>query len=205
MLGGCATTPETIVRQPMTAKPQVASSATISSGSIFNNAAYRPMFEDRRPRYIGDIVTINIAENTSATKTGGNSGSKTGTTNSAITSLFGHNVPSATFASNAASSYADKTDANSGNVFNGSITATVIEVLPNGFLAVSGEKQISLDRSTEFVRFSGVINPDNITTGNFVTSTNVADARFEYRAGSKIDKAEIASMLARFFLSMVAL
>jgi len=205
ILSGCAITPDSIVKQPTSAKPQVVLSVTASSGAIFNNAAYRPMFEDRHPRYIGDIVTINIAENTSATKTGGSSGSKDGKVDAAITSLFGHNVPKASFSSNSATSYADKSDANSSNAFNGSITATVIEVLPNGYLVVSGEKQVSFDKSTEFVRISGVINPDTITAGNFVTSTNVADARVEYRTSSKIDAAEISSMFARFFLSMIAL
>jgi flagellar L-ring protein FlgH len=202
LLSGCAISPDSIVKQPMTAKPQAVSSVASKSGAIFNNAAYRPMFEDRRPRYVGDIVTINIAENTSATKAGGSSGSKDGKTDAAITSLFSHNVPTANFASSAATSYADKAAANSSNAFNGSVTATVIEVLPNGYLVVSGEKQVSFDKGTEFVRFSGVVNPDTITSGNFVTSTKVADARVEYRTNTKIDAAEIASMFARFFLSM---
>jgi flagellar L-ring protein precursor FlgH len=202
---GCAITPDSIVKQPMTAKPPVAASGAASSGAIFNSAAYRPLFEDRRPRYVGDIVTINITENTTATKAGGSSGSKDGKVDASISSLFNHPVPKATFAASASDSYADKAAANSSNAFNGSITATVVEVLPNGFLVVSGEKQVSLDKGTEFIRFSGVINPDTITPGNFVLSTKVADARIEYRTNSKIDAAEIASMFARFFLSMVAL
>jgi flagellar L-ring protein FlgH len=202
LLSGCAIAPDSIVKQPMTAKPQATASTTAKNGAIFNNAAYRPMFEDRRPRYVGDIVTINIAENTSATKAGGSSGSKDGKVDAAITSLFSHNVPTANFAASSATSYADKAAANSSNAFNGSVTATVIEVLPNGYLVVSGEKQVSFDKGTEFVRFSGVVNPDTITTGNFVTSTKVADARIEYRTNTKIDAAEIASMFARFFLSM---
>lgn len=205
ILSGCAIAPSSIVKQPMTAKPQVVAPTATSGGAIFNNAAYRPMFEDRRPRYLGDIVTINIAENTSATKAGGSSGSKDGKVDAAITSLFSHNVPTANFASSTATSYADKAAANSSNAFNGSVTATVIEVLPNGYLVVSGEKQVSFDKGTEYVRFSGVVNPDTITAGNFVTSTKVADARVEYRTSTKIDAAEIAGMFARFFLSMGAL
>lgn len=204
-LGGCAISPDSIVKQPMTAKPQAVPATATRSGAIFNSAAYRPMFEDRRPRYVGDIVTINITESTTATKAGGSSGSKDGKVDAAITGLFSHNVPAANFAANSATSYADKAAANSSNAFNGSITATVIEVLSNGYLVVSGEKQVSLDKGTEFVRFSGVVNPDTITAGNFVTSTKVADARVEYRTSTKIDAAEIASMFARFFLSMGAL
>jgi flagellar L-ring protein precursor FlgH len=205
LLSGCAIAPDSIVKQPMTAKPQAIASTTAKSGAIFNNAAYRPMFEDRRPRYVGDIVTINIAENTSATKAGGSSGSKDGKVDASISKLFGHNVPPAEFAASSATSYEDKAAANSSNAFNGSITTTVIDVLPNGNLVVSGEKQVSLDKGTEFVRFSGVVNPDTITAGNFVTSTKVADARIEYRTNTKIDAAEILSMFARFFLSMGAL
>lgn len=81
----------------------------------------------------------------------------------------------------------------------------MIDVLPNGNLSVSGEKQISFDRGTEFVRFSGVVSPDSITVGNFVPSNKVADARIEYRTNTKVDAASIAALVARFFLSMGAL
>lgn len=205
LLSACSITPDSIVKQPTTARPQAAAAVPVKSGAIFNQAAYRPLFEDRRPRYVGDTVTVTIAENTTATKAGGSSGSKDGSHESSITSFLGKAVPKANFAGSSSSSYEDKAAANSSNAFNGAVTATVIEVLPNGFLVVSGEKQISLDKGTEFVRFSGVVNPDTITIGNVVSSTKIADARIEYRTNSKIDAAEIASMFARFFLSISAL
>jgi flagellar L-ring protein precursor FlgH len=80
---------------------------------------------------------------------------------------------------------------------------TVIDVLENGNLLVSGEKQIAFDRGSEFVRFSGVINPDFIKPGNFIASTQVADARIEYRTGSHLDAAQILSFLQRCFLSFI--
>lgn len=205
LMSACSITPDSIVKQPMTARPQAAAATPVKSGAIFNKAAYRPLFEDRRPRYVGDIVTVTITENTTATKSGGSSASKDGSVDSSITSLFGHTVPKANFAASSSLSYEDKSDANSSNAFSGSVTATVIEVLPNGYLVISGEKQVALDKGTEFVRLSGVVNPDTITAGNFVTSTKIADARIEYRTNSKIDAAEIANIFARFFFSMAAL
>jgi len=212
---GCAITPSSIVQQPTTAKTPVNPHAEANNGGIFNTASYRPMFEDRRPRFVGDILTINIIENTTATKANASDASKKGdasfntdatlkdnvtVTGGLLSKLPFGNLTS--FSASGSNSYEDDANANASNRFNGAITATVIEVLPNGNLLVSGEKQIGLDKGTEFVRFSGVVNPDTITQGNFVPSTKVADARIEYRTNSKIDGAQIASIFARFFLSM---
>lgn len=202
LINGCSFTPTTVVQQPLTARASATPPANPNNGAIFNSRAYRPMFEDRKARYVGDIVTINIRENTSATKAAGSSGDKEGDISTSVTSIFGKAFPKATVDASGESSYKDSAAANASNVFSGSITTTVIEVLPNNYLVVSGEKQISLDKGTEFVRFSGVVNPDTITIGNFVSSTNVADARVEYRTSSKIDAAEIANTLSRFFLSI---
>lgn len=204
-LSGCTVVPTTVVQQPMTAKAERIAPSQASTGSIYNNGSYRAMFEDRKPRRVGDIVTINIQENTSAQKSGGSSGSKSGAIDTVVTALFGTAFPTATTDASGSSSYGDKADANSSNVFSGAITTTVIEVLPNGYFLVSGEKQVSLDKGTEFVRFSGVVNPDNITIGNFVSSNFVADARVEYRTSSKIDAAEIGNVISRFFLSVSGL
>lgn len=211
---GCAVTPTSIVQQP-TSATAIDTKPAAKNGAIFNAAAYRPMFEDRRPRYIGDIVTINITESTSAKKANASSASKNGEVSFETDAKLKDNVPFVgsligrlpygglgSVSGSSANSYDDKADANSSNTFSGSITTTVVDVLPNGNLLVSGEKQVALDKGTEFIRFSGVVNPDTISIGNAVPSTKVADARIEYRTNSKVDGAAIASMFARFFLSM---
>ena len=85
------------------------------------------------------------------------------------------------------------------------MAVTVSEVLPNGNLVVSGEKQIGFDKSTEFIRFSGVISPAFISVGNTIASTQVADVRVEYRTNTNVDKSVIANMFNRFFFSMLPL
>lgn len=202
-MSGCSVTPTTIVQKPTTARPVAARQDLRTEGAIYNVAAYRPLFEDRRPRYVGDIVTVRITENTTANKSNDNEQTKDGTHSSAVTSLFGYAAAKANFGANSSTSFEDSATANASNNFSGAVTATVIEVLPNGYLVISGEKQIGLDKGTEFVRFSGVVNPDTITIGNEVLSTKVADARVEYRTNSKIDAAEALSMFSRFFLSMI--
>jgi flagellar L-ring protein precursor FlgH len=207
-LAGCGTTPSSIVQQPTTARPQTQPSQVAGNGAIYQVAAYRPLFEDRRARHVGDMLTIVISEKTAAGKEASSNGSKTGAIDSSISAVAG--LPLKTFQGigvNAASSteYDDASELSSSNTFSGSVTVTVIEVLPNGNLVVAGEKQIGLDKGTEYIRLSGVVQPDTIQAGNTVSSAKVADARIEYRTSAKLDSAEVMSWLARFFLSFVPL
>ncbi|WP_292934995.1 flagellar basal body L-ring protein FlgH [Noviherbaspirillum sp.] len=206
ILAGCASVPETIIQHPSSTSPQAPAAAPPANGAIFQAAAYRPMFEDRRPRMVGDILTIAINERTSAGKTADDSASKSGSVSFAAPTLFG--VPATTTAkaslsATSANKFEDKGSSNASNTFSGTITVTVAQVLSNGNLVVAGEKQIALDKGIEYVRFSGVVNPVTIGAGNVVSSTQVADARFEYRTNSRIDKAEMMSQLTRFFLSIL--
>ncbi len=207
-LAGCAMTPNTIVQGPTTARPQVQTAPPPANGAIFQTASYRPMFEDRRARYIGDILTMSISEKTSAAKAGANSGSKSGSADAGITSLF--SVPASVLGKLGASAasankFEEKGATSSSNNFTGTVGVTVIDVLPNGYLVVSGEKQVAFDKGTEFIRFSGVVNPDVITTGNHILSSQVADARIEYRTNTHIDPVEIMGIVTRFFLSVIPL
>jgi flagellar L-ring protein precursor FlgH len=207
-LAGCAITPDSIVQKPATIKPQPIAAAAPSNGAIFQAAAYRPMFEDRRARMVGDILTIAINEKTAANKQGAGSGSKTGSVAFSISKLFGAPASTTNDSSLAASTnnkFEDKGAASSSNNFSGTIGVTVIDVLQNGNLVVSGEKQIAMDKGAEYIRFSGVVNPNTIVAGNVVSSTQVADARVEYRTNTRLDAADIMSQAARFFLSVLPL
>ena len=207
VLAGCGSVPDSIIQRPVPATPRPAAPAA-ANGAIFQNASYRPIFEDRQARLVGDVLTVVISEKTSAAKNRAMSGEKTGSTDSGITKLF--QVPAATLAKLGATgstdnNYEEKGASSSSNTFTGTITVTVIEVQPNGNLVVSGEKQIAFDKGTEYVRFSGVVNPTTIASGNLVASTQVADARVEYRTNTRVDKAEVMSQIARFFLSLAPL
>ena len=205
-LTGCGTTPSTIVDTPTTARPEARTAAPTGNGSIYQAASYRPLFEDRRARHVGDILTIVINEKTQAGKQASSNGSKDNSVDASISgvsklplkALQGLGVTA-----EAASQYADKSAVNSSNTFSGNVSVTVIEVLPNGNLIVAGEKQIALDKGTEYIRLSGVVQPDTIQAGNTVSSAKVADARIEYRTSAKFDSAEVMGWLARFFLSFI--
>jgi flagellar L-ring protein precursor FlgH len=208
-LTACTTVPDSIVQPPRAAQqPAHAAMSAPANGAIFQSTSYRPMFEDRRARHVGDILTIAITERTSAGKSAANSGSKAGSVSASVSRLFG--VPGSTLADLGAAGassnkFEEKGASSSANNFTGTITVTVIDVLPNGHLLVSGEKQIAFDKGVEYVRLSGVVNPDTVAAGNVVPSTQVADARIEYRTNTRLDTAEVASQMVRFFLSLMPL
>lgn len=205
VLAACAVTPDTIVQTPTTARPAPAHSVAVNQGTIYQVAAYRPLFEDRRARAVGDVLTIQIVENTKAGKQGAGSSSKSGSAMASIDPTSGLPINlkrGISIGGESALANEEKAASSSSNSFSGTIGVTVVEVLENGYLVVSGEKQVAFDRGAEFVRFSGVVNPDTIALGNNVPSTRVADARIEYRTNSQIDAAQIASILTRFFFSI---
>jgi len=198
----CTTVPDSIVSGPKSARPIPASYAPPTSGAIFQSAVYRPLLEDRRARLVGDTITIVINENTSAAKSAASSASKTGTVNSPAPTIFGTSIKELSASGSSSASFGDKGATTSSNTFTGTIGVTVIEVLPNGNLVVSGEKQVALDKGVEYVRFSGTVSPDNIQTGNTVSSLLVADAKVEYRTNTRVDMADFMSSLGRFFFSV---
>ncbi|HQA12406.1 flagellar basal body L-ring protein FlgH, partial [Zoogloea sp.] len=72
-----------------------------------------------------------------------------------------------------------------------------------GNLLVSGEKQVAINQGNEFIRFSGIVNPVYVTGSNTVQSTQVADARVEYRANGFIDETETMGWMQRFFVNVL--
>ena len=212
VLAACVTTtPPTSVLQPMTVRPQVAAVPQTANGGIYQAsyqpaAVYRPLFEDRRARNVGDTITVNIVENNAANKKSDSSAKRSsdnsfGVTN--VTGLPGKSFLGAGLAANSAFEFSGEGAAASNNVFTSTITVTVTEVLPNGNLAVSGEKQVGIGPGSEFIRLSGIINPVTITGANSVNSVQIADARIEYRANGQIENAQNMGWLSRFFLNVL--
>lgn len=207
LLAGCvATTPSTAVHQPMTIRPEARTALAPANGSIYNVATARPLFEDRRARLVGDTLVINIAEKTAAAKKSDTKADRAYDASIGVPTMIGlplKSVQGTTLSANSNTGFEGSGENTSSNNFTGSLAVTVIEVYPNGNLLVSGEKQIGLKEGEEFIRFSGVVNPNTITAGNTVQSTQVADARIEYKANGFIDSAQVMGWLGRFFLSFL--
>jgi flagellar L-ring protein precursor FlgH len=102
-----------------------------------------------------------------------------------------------------ANDFAGKGGTESANTFSGTITATVVDVLPNGHLMVTGDKQIGVNQNVDVMRFSGTIDPRLIQPGNLINSTQVANVRVESRGRGAQAEAQTVGWLTRFFFSLL--
>ena len=209
LLSGCAAiqaTPPSAVHQPMSVRPEAMATALPANGAIYQTVQARPLFEDRRARRIGDTITINLVERNTAQKSANANATRNGNMSAGIgpiSRLPLKGLNGLELEADSESDFAGKGAAAANNAFNGTITVTVIDVYPNGNLLVSGEKMVAINQGNEFIRFSGVINPNNVTTANTVQSTQVADARIEYRGSGFIDESNTMGWLQRFFVAIM--
>jgi flagellar L-ring protein precursor FlgH len=194
--------------EPKVAQVAAAPAARPVTGSLFQSVGYRPSFEDRRARIVGDTVTIQIVENVTASQKSTSTNNRTSSIAAGITAVPGFNFPG-TAAENqtrigatSASDFAGKGGTESANTFSGSITATVSEVLPNGHLVVVGEKQIGVNQNVDVLRFTGTIDPRSILPGNVVSSTQVANVRVESKGRGAQNEAQTVGWLTRFFYNV---
>jgi flagellar L-ring protein precursor FlgH len=214
-LAGCDTMSETLNKRPPVdvlkteaVRPQPIVETRVNNGSIFQAGQYRPLFEDHRARLIGDTITVQIVEKVSATQKSTSSIDKSGGVAAGITAIPGIAANSftaarATIGATSSNTFAGKGSTENSNDFSGTITATVIEVLPNGHLIISGEKQIGVNHNVDVLRFSGQVDPHMIQPGNVVASAQIANVRIEQRGRGAQAEAQGIGWLSRFFLNVL--
>jgi len=189
------------VSQTPLATPAPARPAT---GSLFQSVAYRPGFEDRRARALGDTVTIQIVEAVTASQVSASTVNRNTSIDSNITALP-FNSPEGLaklgIGAKTNNDFSGKGGTQAANTFSGSITATVIDVMPNGHLVVAGEKQIGVNQNVDVLRFSGTVDPRLLQPGSVVSSNQVANVRVESRGRGAQGEAQTVGWLSRFFLS----
>mgnify|MGYP000272948455 CR=1 FL=1 len=212
VLSGCVTPPPK-PDDPYYAPvlPRTPLPAAQNSGAIYQPGFETNLYDDRKAYRVGDIITITLNERTSASKNAGSQIAKTSKTDIGLTSLFGStpntNNPfgggDLSLEAGYSGDRATKGDSKAaqGNTLTGSITVTVADVLPNGIIAVRGEKWMTLNTGNELVRIAGLVRADDIATDNTVSSTRIANARITYSGTGAFADASQPGWFDRFFMN----
>jgi len=202
LLQACASAP---VAPPPAALPMPVLPTPTSEGSIYA-AGGLALFEDQKARRVGDTLTIVLVERTNAQKKASTSTSKDSSVSVDGPTLFGRPVTvggvpvfEAELGSN--KEFEGEGDSSQSNRLEGSVSAIVMQVLPNGSLVVSGRKLLQLNQGSETIAIDGIVRPADIRPDNTVTSDRVANASISYSGQGAVAESNVMGWASRFFNS----
>jgi len=175
-----------------------------SSGSIYQDGRSIRLFEDSKAFRVGDLLTVTLSESTNASKSAGTTTAKDDSVSIGAGTVFGV-TPTRSGRSfletevDSARAFSGSGDSNQSNSLAGEITVMVHQILPNGNLLIRGEKILGLNQGTEFIRVSGLVRPQDVSSDNLVVSGKIANARIYYGGGGVLAEANTKGWLTRFF------
>lgn len=162
------------------AQEGVFNTAGPTTGSIWNpNGPLAELARDDKARRLGDILTINIVEQTTAQTTGAVKAARTFNASSGISALFGQIGPSAglqnIFSPNSSKALNGQAQTASSSLLTTDVAATVVGILPNHYLVLQATRTVEVDNQQQQVILRGIARPTDISPANSVPSTSLAD------------------------------
>ncbi len=165
------------------------------------------LFYDTKGRNVGDIVTVSIYEQASASKEASTSTGRSSSVSASLSKLLGLEKNLSTV-----NSSIDPTallDASFDNDFAGegktsrkedlvaTLTTQIVEVYPNGNLRITGAKTVTVNKEKQIVKLTGIVRPSDISAQNSVDSQNILDARIAYTGKGVISDKQQQGWLMR--------
>lgn len=219
ILLGCATMDKLNLRKPETLpdwaaqKPANATMATkinpdqSAGAGLWNENFYQEFCKDMRAFRVGDLVTVSIVETSKATKKANTKTARDSSIDAGIDNAFGweNKIKELTSLGNAKvrnafdvgsmakgsikSKFDGSGETSRDESMTASITARVVDVMPNGNLFIQGVREIKVNNEEQFITLSGLIRPVDISPDNTVLSSYIADAKISYSGrGAVSDK-----------------
>ena len=205
LLVGCAGRQEFIPPEPNTEEyaPPVLDYTLpeAKSGSLYRHQYTMTLFQDRRAYRVGDVLTVQLSEETESSKKAGTQFGKSSTIDFATPTIGTKTIDELGVSIDGSRNFDGSASSSQGNKLQGAITVTVHEVLPNGVLRISGEKWLRLNQGDEFIRLTGIVRVDDISRSNQVSSQRIADARITYAGRGALADSNAAGWLTQFFNS----
>ena len=161
-----------------------------SNGSIYSTSSSGLFSSDRRAKKVGDILSVTLSETFSSNKAVSNSSTKADAIGAEVgpTGLL-RNFAGLGGSASKTNSFKGAMATNQSNSLSGTLSATVVRVFPNGNLEIKGQKKLRITEGTEYIRLSGIIRPQDISTTNSVSSSKIAEAQIEYVGAGILDSA----------------
>ena len=175
-----------------------------SANSLWRAGA-RAFFIDQRAAKVGDILTVAIEIDDSATTTNSSSSSRTSGASVGVPNFFGVEssigkvFPQAYDPANLINTEGSSTNAGAGAVvrqekINLTVAAVVTQMLPNGNMVIQGSQEVRTNNEVRQLTVAGIVRPEDITAQNTIKHTQIAEARISY--GGRGDQSRVQKVPA---------
>lgn len=144
--------------------------------SLFREEQWRGFTSDNKAFRAGDILTVQVFENSSASTAADTGTRRNNHLNAAL--VHGGHPHQASLAIGGDFDGGGRTQRASRLL--ATLTVSVQEVLPGGQLRIAGTQDLTVNEELQRVTLEGVVRPVDISDGNVVQSTRIAQARITY-------------------------
>lgn len=176
------------------------------SGSLFSETApTAELLSDFKPRRVGDLVFIDVVEQSTANVTSAaKRGRDSGTLGGIVTAAGALPVPGAAVAGGVLGALGSRKFEGKGSTERTStvrtrIAAHVLEVLPNGDLRIEARKLVKINKETETLLLSGVIRTRDVSAANSIPTTSIGDLQLALDGKGVASADNKPGWLFRFF------
>jgi flagellar L-ring protein precursor FlgH len=175
-------------------------------GSIWKGASTsNTLFHDQRAGFVGDILTIKIVEVSTASEKASTDTGKSSDVQAGISNIMGletNKFPSSIDPSKMIGAATKNNFSGSGETtrtgsLSATITARIIDVLPNGNLAVEGKRELYVNNEKKEILVQGIVRSKDIAYDNSILSTQIADAKIIYTGIGVVGEKQFPGWLAR--------
>src|SRR5690606_38035467 len=171
----------------------------VRGGGLYNGNYNWSLTQDRRAYRVGDVLTVKLDESTQASKQARTNFGKKNDVSLGIPEAFGHSIDKLSGSIDGNRNFNGNATSQQQNSLRGAITVAVYKVLPNGVLAIRGEKWLTLNQGDEYMRVTGLVRAEDVERDNSVSSQRIANARISYAGRGALSDSNSAGWLTRFF------
>ena len=135
-----------------------------NNGAIYSTSSPGLFSSDKRAHQVGDILTVQLNETFSSTKSVTSQSAKEDSVGAEVgpTGLLKNFIGMGGSVAKS-NSFKGSGSASQSNSLTGFISATVVKVYPNGNLEIKGQKRLRLTDGSEYVRLAGIVSPQDIS------------------------------------------
>lgn len=184
---------EQLVATPIVMPPSVKPAA----GSLWVPGS-KQFFKDSRARVVGDIVTVVVSEEATASSQAKTDASRSHNQSAGVLSLpfvsgqlatRGIDLTTTGLANTTSNrDFAGDAKTDRSDSLNASIAAVVKQVLPNGLLVIEGQREVVVNYEKQMLVISGIVRTEDISAQNTIPSSKIAEARIAYAGRGIVDE-----------------